>query len=348
MTEAAPPKEFSLLDLLAIVLRHRRLIAGITVAWVLVMVVPLLLRDRTYTARTAFVPQAGSGNAGKLAGLAAQFGVNVGGGGDDVTQSPEFYEDLVRSDFMLRRLVEGPYELGGGDSGSLLAILEVDEEDPRLALDVGVAAFRPRLSIQTGLKTSIVQISVRLEDPVVARSVVQRALDLVTEFNLTTRQSQARQEHRFVEGRLEMVRNDLREAEDRLQGFLQRNRDYRFSPQLNFEHDRLEREVEVRQQVYTSLAQSVQQAQIDAVRNTPVISVVQPPMVPVRPDPRRLPVRGMLAIIVGMMIGIGIAFGLEFFRENRERAPDLVGEVRGLWGDTRADLARIFRFGRSG
>ncbi len=55
--------------------------------------------------------------------------------------------------------------------------------------------------------------------------------------------------------------------------------------------------------MYTTLLQDYEQAKIDAVRDTPVITVVAPPYVPVFPDSRRL---GTLTI-VGAFIGVFIA-----------------------------------------
>src|SRR2546428_650042 len=98
-------------------------------------------------------------------------------------------------------------------------------------------------------------------------------LALVNTFNLERRQSRAAQEKRFVETRRTEARDELQVAEDRLKSFLERNRDYRNSPQLVFDQERLAREVALRQQLLTSLSQAYEQARIDEVRDTPVITV---------------------------------------------------------------------------
>ena len=110
---------------------------------------------------------------------------------------------------------------------------------------------------------------------------------MVSHFNLLTRQTRAGAERRFVEARLQEAADSLRLVENRHKAFLQANRDFRNSPQLKFENDRLERDVQFQQQLYTSLAQSFEQARIDEVRNTPVITVLEPPDLPASPDPRK-------------------------------------------------------------
>ena len=90
----------------------------------------------------------------------------------------------------------------------------------------------------------------------------RRLLELVTEFNQERRQSQAAAERRFVEARREEAKGELEEAERNLQRFLEQNRSYESSPQLVFEAQRLQRSVDINQQLYTSLAQSYEQARI--------------------------------------------------------------------------------------
>src|SRR3712207_7894583 len=52
----------------------------------------------------------------------------------------------------------------------------------------------------------------------------------------------------------------------------QRNRDYRNSPELTFQQERLSREVSRVQQLYGRLSEAYEQAKIEEVRDTPVRS----------------------------------------------------------------------------
>jgi uncharacterized protein involved in exopolysaccharide biosynthesis len=142
-----------------------------------------------------------------------------------------------------------------------------------------------------------------------AEQLVLSFLDEVNQFNLETRRSQAASERTFTEQRVQEVRHELRRAEDDLQRFLQRNRDYRNSPQLTFEQDRLAREVAVRQALYTTLSQALEKAKIEEVRDTPVITVVERPEMPAKPDGRGLLRKGLLALVVGTAIGVGFVLG---------------------------------------
>jgi uncharacterized protein involved in exopolysaccharide biosynthesis len=157
------------------------------------------------------------------------------------------------------------------------------------------------------------------------------------------RQSQASAERKFTEARLAEGAEELRIAENRLQGFLQGNREFGGSPALGFERDRLNREVAMRQQIYTSLAQAYEQAKIDEVRESPVITVLNPPIEPARPDPRGLVSRGLAGIVLGGMLGIFFALLRTYLARTRELDPDDFGEFAELSRQTLDDLKRPWK-----
>jgi uncharacterized protein involved in exopolysaccharide biosynthesis len=75
----------------------------------------------------------------------------------------------------------------------------------------------------------------------------------------------------------------------------------------------LERDISLRQQVYTTLVQSFEQARIAEVRDTPVITVLQPPFLPAR-DPRGLVLMAAVGLALGGMAGLVLAFVVEAVR----------------------------------
>jgi uncharacterized protein involved in exopolysaccharide biosynthesis len=169
-----------------------------------------------------------------------------------------------------------------------------------------------RVSVNAG--TGVVDVEVSLESAQLAKAIVDRLLTQTQEFNVQSRQSRARDERKFIEDRLAEAGARLREEEDRLGGFLQRNRDFRNAPQLQFEYDRLQRAVGLRQDVLTTLARSLEQARIEEVRSTPVLTIVAAPAVNALPDSRRLALKAFLSLIVGLGLGLLIAGGEAYFQ----------------------------------
>jgi uncharacterized protein involved in exopolysaccharide biosynthesis len=308
--------EISLVALARLIWRERRLVVGCGIGLAILVAVLVLLWPREYTATAAFMPQSTDETLSRLSGLAAEFGVTVPNA--DPGDSPAFYASLLTSRDILRAVVLTSYPLSAdqGDSGraSLVELYGVDGESPAIRRDKAVQRFLDDLDIETERETELIRLEVTTPWPSVSRGAAQRLLDLVSRFNLTTRQTQAGAERRFVQSRLESARGELRAAEARLQTFLQRNREFRNSPALVFENERLNREVELRQQVVTSLVQSFEQARIDEVRNTPVTTIVEPPDLPPQPDPRRLVLKTLLGLTAGLLLGTFLAAVRDFSR----------------------------------
>lgn len=266
-----------------------------------------LVLPRSYRARLAFVPEAAAGTGG-LAAVAAQLGVPVPA--LDAARSPQFYADLLRSPSLVRRLLTSKYDPDGPGptpEAALLALVDPPGRTDEERLERGVEMLGRRLHASVSLKTGVVTLLVDFETPWLARDVAAAALDAVTSFDVETRQSQGRAERRFLETRLEVASRELQDSEDRMQTFLERNREYRSSPRLAFQHSRLERDLVTRRELHTTLERAYEQARIAEVRDTPAITVVEAPVLPARPEGRLL-LRSILAALTGL--GAIAAFGV--------------------------------------
>jgi len=131
-------------------------------------------------------------------------------------------------------------------------------------------------------------------------------------FNTQYRQSQAREQRRFVEQRLADGANELRDAEENLRTFYERNRSWQQSPQLTFEEGRLRRQVEIRQELYLTLNREYETARMEEVNDTPVITVIDTATAPVKKSkPKRALLVG-IALVLGGMVGAFWAAGAEY------------------------------------
>ena len=104
--------------------------------------------------------------------------------------------------------------------------------------------------------------------------------------------------------------------------------------------DRLAREVLVQQQVYATLAQAYEQARIEEVRDTPVITVLASPQRPGRPDPRALIKKAFLALLVGGVLGFLVAAWRAYVQEARQDEPGAFDRFALLRREAREDLRR--------
>ena len=332
--------DLSPIGLLALLLRRRRLIGYCAALSFALFAGVKLLLPRTYTASSIFMPQTRS-TLPNLSGIAAQFGLAVPG--TDPSQSPAFYSSLAKTREILAKVAAGRYTTGVGAAATTLPladILKIDAPDDSLRRLRVIEKLEKMVTTDVSLTTGVVTLEVTSRYPALSEQVNRRVIELLNTFNIETRKSRATQERQFTESRIIQVGAELRQAEDRLQGFLQRNRDYRNSPDLVFQQERLAREVAMRQQVFTTLAQAAEQAKIEEVRDTPVITIVDAPEAPVVPDPRGLAQTALLSVIGGAVLGTLLAL----MRESA--AAGVAGRDR-RWIEVtalaRASIARVRR-----
>jgi uncharacterized protein involved in exopolysaccharide biosynthesis len=333
-----------LLSAMGVVLRRLRLAAG-TLAVVVGVGVLLALRGLGYVSSSSFTPEAQESNVSRLAGLAAQFGVSLGGGGQ-IGDPVQFYAELLTSRELLEEAVKTRYRFatspGGSDSleGTLVDLYQIEGSRPEDRLRRAVDRLRRDVAVSTYRDAGLVRLRVRARWPELAVALNRRLLDLVSQFNVERRQSQAAAQRRFLERRLEDAKRDLQTAEDDVRRFLERNRRYQDSPELVVEMQRLQRVVDLRQQVFTQLAQAYEQARMDEVRNTPVVTVVENPEGSARRAGNR-----WLDLVVWVVFGTGLAVLAAYAAESWERYrmahPDATQHLTALgavlaWRRTRA------------
>ncbi len=315
---APEPDALSLLALANVALRYRWLVVKIALVVVALTVGYFLFRAPRYTVETTFRLQIRPNTMSNLTGLAAQLGLAVPT--TDATQTPAFYVDLLKSREVLRHTVTHQYpaaSLPPGKKTDLVAAFDVRADTREIAVEHTIEKLQDVMKTISSPRTGVISLSVTLRDPVLAQAVTQQLLNEVNTFNLESRQSQAGAERRFVEQRLDELKDSLRASEDRLQAFLQRNRDYANSPQLAFEQQRLLRDVTMQQEMVTTLAQTFEQAKIEEVRDTPVITVIDQPELPAERDRRGLLKKGILAALLGGVLGLGVAFVREGMARGR-------------------------------
>ena len=330
----SPGDELSLLELLSMLLRRRRIVMGVPLSVALIVGVISFVIPSTFTATTTFVPEVRTQGRlpPSLASLAGQLGVSLGA---EATESARFYADLVRSRELLERILLGEYQdpresKSAPDSTTLLRLLKVKGRDAADSLHYGVKALDNLVSVRFDNQTNIVRLSVDAHYPTLAAAVANRFVTYLNDFNAQSRQSQARERRKFIEQRLADGERELRTAEENLRTFYERNRSWNQSPQLAFEEGRLRRQVEIRQEVYLTLRREYETARIEEVNDTPVITVIDratPPQEKSKPKRKLLVV---LALLLGGIVGILWAAGAEYLDRARTEDEREYREFRSL------------------
>jgi uncharacterized protein involved in exopolysaccharide biosynthesis len=334
------------------ILRNWRVMMLLPITLALVVGIWAFSQSRMYAATATFLPQGSEGRtAGGAASLAQQFGVNLTA--ERPGQSPQFYVELLRSQAVLRAAVETEYRTVLSD-GSVRQATLIERFD--LSGDGGTPPpwrkatdrLKGNMAVSVARETGVVHLTVSAPDPALAEQVAARVLELVNTFNTEVRQGRAKEETRFIGSRLVEVYADLLAAEGALQEFLRQNREFRNAPELAFEHDRLQRQVAMQQEVYTSLLRAQENARIDAVRDTPLFTVIDHPAGTAEPQGRGTVLRMLAAFAIGLVLAFGVAIVRELTRRSREAGDPHYREFQGLARQTWDDFRRPVRWVRPG
>lgn len=328
-----------------------RTVALVAARWKLLLGLPVLvaasallfsfLLPQRYTVESRFVPESSGPNVSRLAGLAAQFGVSVPG--SESGESIEFYAELLESQDLLRSVVltEFSFATQQGDSieGTLVRLLDAKgQSDDQRTLNA-VEQLNDMVTTRPDPGANMVTLRTSAPWPELSVHINARLLDLLSEFNLERRQSRAAEERRFLEARLREAESDLRAAERDLGSFLSENRRYDESSQLIFEHGRLQRRVSLREELHRSLAQAYEQARVDEVRNTPVITVIDHPRGPAKKTAPNLVINALLGLVLGVLLAIGIVIAGQLLDTLRRADPEGYDRLISLRFGGRADRA---------
>jgi uncharacterized protein involved in exopolysaccharide biosynthesis len=300
--------------------RRWKLLLGLPISLGVLAGLVSLVLPSVYTAETTVTPVTAStgGMSGSalasLAGLAGQLGVSTGSGG---TLSPDFIANVLKSREVLTSTVQARFQDRASDGKELplLDILRVEAPSEPARLNQGVRKLGNSVQTKVDRSTGIVTLSVKARDPKLAADVANQMVVILNRFNLERRQSQSREQARFTRERMLEAAGELRQAEAAQLRFLQANRDYQGSPVLEFEGSRLQRAVDLKQEVYVSLVKAYDEARISEVRDTPVITTIDSAVVP---DVRSAP-RPVLNMAIAILAGGVLAFILVFLLEQRAR-----------------------------
>ncbi len=301
--------------------------------------------ERHYSASVVFTPEINVKNisaVSSLGGLASQLGLNLPTGIVPLS----FYGELIGSQGLLRELAQAPLAYVS-DKGDTLRMTLIDSyASPSLSeaerLRRAVKNIRRHTDITINNTANTISIEYTAANPALAAAVVNKYVDLVNRFNVSQRQSEAKALREFLQGTaLPRAASELSASEDSLARFYVRNRSFESSPSLRLEEARLQRRIAIKQQSYLELSGQLEQARVDEVQNTPIISIISPGYPPAKPSSPlwyiNLAIVVLLAFATWTLTILLERYHGEIVSENREEYRSLQNEL----GSIRAKLGRL-------
>jgi uncharacterized protein involved in exopolysaccharide biosynthesis len=237
-------------------------------------------------------------NLGALGALAGQLGLTPGLGADGANLSPFFYADLLTANTILTQLATAtlpPTATGTEPAAPIYVILGVRGRTRADSIDRAARRLRRLIVVDIQPRTGVIKVSITAAQPHLATGIGDTLLALVNAFVGRDLRTRAGAQRRFLQERLAEVEGELREQRDRLRAFLESNRgDYRQSPALLLREQELQRDLDLKRDLFLSVSRSLEEARMNEVRDTPLLSVIDRPSVPLRPRSPRPRINGIL------------------------------------------------------
>lgn len=181
-------------------------------------------------------------------------------------------------------------------------------EDQRKMAEI----LNKRIGISVDKKTSYTTISVKMQDPLIAASVADTVTKFLQKYITDYRTDKAQKDLQFSMDIYNSARQDYEIKQAAYAAYADANQNL-FTQSSRTELERLQNDRNLAMNVYTQSAQQLQLAQAKVQEETPVLTVVQPAVVPLQGSPSKLKV---LIIFTFLFFAFAVAWeaiGKEYF-----------------------------------
>lgn len=269
------------------------------------------------------LPEAqGKGSSvGQFAGLAALAGVDLGTAtsSSDAVR-PDLYPDVLRSTpFFLRLFQEKIVDRNNNqmsfqafyNSSVLDGKLKDKDQRDNFPKSVNYISFnrqteknikdlKERIICTYDKKVGVITISIKMPDPVVAANIARFSMNYLTDYIINYRTEKQKRDLDFLAERLQVAKGKY---------FSNQSKKASYTDQMplnalrlqtaDLQRERIEAEYKTSSSFYNSLLQKYEEAKLKIQQETPVIKVLEPPVVP---NLKSEPKRGFI-LLVGAIIG---------------------------------------------
>ncbi len=339
-------------DLIAILktgwINRKTLVISGIVGAILGVVVSLLSLDK-YTSGSVIIPNSNEDTSvnGGIASLASFAGVNLGGMSGDVVPIL-MYPRLVRGIPFMKEVMNSNI-VYKGDSIKVIDYILDYSNHPKVRIKkytIGLPKYildllQPKadkepieyksdqivflsdeekivydllnefIVIMPDIDEGYVQISCTMYDPIPAAQLTSIVSNLLQKRITELKIEKAKADLYFVEGRFEEAKQKFNDKQKELALFKDRN--IKVATEVaKIEENKLQNDYNIFYSVYSELAKNLENARITVQEDTPVFSIIQPPVVPMEKSSMSRKIQVIIWTILGGFVGVGLIYYKEF------------------------------------
>jgi tyrosine-protein kinase Etk/Wzc len=294
--------EVNVFELTRLIVRRRKLVAAVVAGTMLVTAVFLFLQSNRYRSTASILPSGNSDNLSTIKNL-------VGLGGPQAPadeNSSALFPVILSSNLVVDAVLEKTYRITHKSREMTVTLPDYfGIEDP----DRLRGALKDVTAVTADHQTGELYVSVETKYPTLSQALVGEYLAQLEDFNLHKRRSTARDNERYLARQMITVNEELQAAEDSLEAFQKANLDWAVtgSPEILKELGRLQRQVNAKSSTYVMLMQQHEMAKLDAQKDIPIVSLLDPPSLPTM---KSGPFRRNIILLSGIISFFLVTFGL--------------------------------------
>jgi len=308
----------SLLDYLGVLIRYRWIIISVTAIAFILSVVISLIQPQVYTAKTTILPNKGQEDS-RLSALSNIPGITSNLNFPFMTySSSELYPDIIVSREILKPVLHKKFTVDNDStSKKLITILFGSDKNDYFYREECLNKFRNKINVSRNRSSGIITIEVSCKDRYLAAEIANALTERLDYYNRVTRISKAKENRIFVEERMKEAKDSLNVAENRYKEFREGNVAFDLSPRLKVEEARLLRDIEIKQEAYTSLTNQYYLSLIEEQKDIPIVNVLEKAVPPLlRTSPKRT-FMVIVSVIIGVLAGIVAAYSIDFYKRTK-------------------------------
>ncbi len=295
-------------------------------------------------------------SGGNLSGLAAMAGINLGSLSSGEVLSPTVYPKIMDNVNFQKELIYSKFHFNGVEEPISLYEYYTDKKYQKFSIigaikkytiglpGVIIRAIKGKpaeteqsdtsslqsltikekkianllntsLTLSVNSKDGYISITSNMSEPLLAAELAQRGQELLQKYITEFKIEKVASNLEFVERNYEEGKRNFESKQAELARFRDANKSFS-SAVAKTQEEKLTSEYNLLLGIYTELAKQKEQAKIAVTETTPILTIIEPVVVP---NEKSKPSRAMLLFIytfLGIIVGIGVTLTIPYLEEN--------------------------------